>query len=553
MQVLELKRLKDKKIRLILIESEFPIDWALELPKEEGILGSLFFVSRVYMEFIKDLVNKYHPNFVVEDKGMRSIEEPATDDEFGAIFRNADIPYEFVDIPDYALNVVSAPLMDKKGFIKKITEEIESYKKMGRVHYNDTNFQQLVIWKQLLKDDFKAQEDEIRYKIREAWMMMNILELAKKQEKSQLKAFFITDKRHFDGITFLAKELDIGIEIINLKKVAKYPDEETSINDLLNRSILEIMPIKVIKKEKEERILYFFDTDEYCSPFDTNMGYDAGFDIVIPYSRMKADRVSRLVQDAMFSRKAGASSVYFVGGSDVIESEKIAEEVLKTIIPPFESPVIIDPRGSHTTASAIVAKTLEVARKHGFSDLSGKKIICLGGTGPVGQISALITSKLNAKVVITSRREQFVKELAKSLTKKAGRGATKIIGEVVNSDEQYLKIVRDADIIWSVGKAGVQMISKKLMTQLPPNKIVVDINLVPPYGIEGMKPDYYNTEFYPGIYAIGALNIGRLKYKIERKIFKEALKTKGKKVFDYNIAFEIANNIVFGEEIKILV
>ena len=91
MQVLELKRLKDKKIKLILIESEFPIDWALELPKEEVILSDLFFVSRAYMEFIKDLVNKYHPNFVVEDKGMRSLEEPSTDDEFGAIFLNAGI------------------------------------------------------------------------------------------------------------------------------------------------------------------------------------------------------------------------------------------------------------------------------------------------------------------------------------------------------------------------------------------------------------------------------------------------------------------------------
>ena len=139
------------------------------------------------------------------------------------------------------------------------------------------------------------------------------------------------------------------------------------------------------------------------------------------------------------------------------------------------------------------------------------------------------------------------------MTKKAGNGATKIIGEAANSDEQYLKILKDADIIWAVGKAGVQIISEKLMKQLPPNKIVVDINLVPLYGIEGMKPDYYNEEFYPGIYAIGALDIGRLKYKIEREIFKKALKAKGKKIFDYNIAFEIANKIVFGEEIKILV
>ena len=35
MQVLELKPLKNKKLKLVLIESEFPVDWALELPKEE--------------------------------------------------------------------------------------------------------------------------------------------------------------------------------------------------------------------------------------------------------------------------------------------------------------------------------------------------------------------------------------------------------------------------------------------------------------------------------------------------------------------------------------
>ncbi|MCJ7650062.1 MAG: methylenetetrahydromethanopterin dehydrogenase, partial [Candidatus Lokiarchaeota archaeon] len=43
-----------------------------------------------------------------------------------------------------------------------------------------------------------------------------------------------------------------------------------------------------------------------------NMGYDAGFDIVIPYGKMTADRVTKLVQDAMFSRKVGAPTVYFV-------------------------------------------------------------------------------------------------------------------------------------------------------------------------------------------------------------------------------------------------
>ncbi len=553
MQVLELKPLKNKNLKLILIESEFPIDWVFELPKEENILGNLFFVSKEYIDFIKGLVNQHHPDFVVGDKGMRSNNEIAIEDGFGFIFRETGIPYQFVDIPDYALNIISTPLMDKKAFIKKFSDEIENYRKRGRVHYNDPHFQQLVIWREFLKDDFKSQEDEIRYKIRESWMMMGILELAKKQEKKQIKAFFICDKRHFDEIVFLANELNISTEIINIKKIAKDLDDTTSIKDLMKKSVLEIIPIKVKKKEKEEKILYFFDTDDYCSPFDTNMGYDAGFNVVIPYCKMTADRVTKLVQDAIFSRKVGAPTVFFVGGSNVEESEKIAKEVLKAIVPPFESPVIIDPRGAHTTASAIVAKTLEVARNHGTTYISGKKVVCLGGTGPVGQISALIASKLNANVVIISRREQFVKELAKSLTKKVGKGANKIIGEVAKSEEQYYKIVKDADVIWSVGKAGVQMLSREVIKQLTSNKIIVDINLVPPYGLEGIKPEFDDVEFYPGIYGIGALGIGRLKYKVERKIFTMAIRTKGKKIFDYNIAFEIASKILFGEEVKISV
>ncbi len=322
-------------------------------------------------------------------------------------------------------------------------------------------------------------------------------------------------------------------------------DIEEEIKSILGRkSIIELTPIIIKKKDSSDKICYFFDTDDNASPFDINMAYDAGFDIVVPISRMTADKVPKLVQDAIFSRKPKAPTTFFIGGSDIKEGEKIAKEVVKSLVTPFECPVIIDPRGSHTTASAVVAKTIEVARKHEFPELSGRKIVCLAGTGPVGQISALIASKLNAKVVITSRREQFVKDLVKRLTNKAGKGATEIIGETANSEEQFLKIVKDADVIWSVGKAGIQILSEKIMKQLPPNKIVVDINLVPPFGIEGLKPKHDNEEIYPGIFGIGALAIGRLKSKSEGQILKEATNTKGLKVFDYNYAFEVAKNLL---------
>jgi len=111
-------------------------------------------------------------------------------------------------------------------------------------------------------------------------------------------------------------------------------------------------------------------------------------------------------------------------------------------------------------------------------------------------------------------------------------------------DEKKFEIVKDADIIWSLAAAGVQILSEGLMSKLPKNKIVIDINLVPPYGIEGIKPKHDNEEIYPGIFGIGALAIGRLKANSEGQILKEAANTKGLKVFDYNYAFEIAKNLL---------
>ncbi len=554
MQVLELKPLKNKKLKIILVESEFPVDWSVQKPKQEnGIIDDLYFISREYMDFIKGLIKQYQPDFAAEDKGLRESEAMVDDeDEFVSIFKREGILYNMVGIPEYALNHISSPLLNKKELLKKFSDEIEKYKEMGRVHYNDLRFQQLTVWRQYLKDECKLEEEEMKFKVRESWMMMGVLELAKKIDKYNITGLFICDKRNFDGIVFLADELNIQHELVSVKKVVKGLTEANSIDDVLKSTVLEIMPIKVKKREREEKILHFFDTDDYCSPFDINMGYDAGFDIVIPYSKMTADQVTKLVQDAMFSRKVGAPTVYFIGGSNVEEADKIAKNVLDAIVSPFESSVIIDPRGAHTTASAIVAKTIEVARLHYIETIRNKNIAILGGTGPVGQISAIIASQIGASASISSRREDHVTNLANELTKKAGKKSEPIKGIVTKTEEDYYNLVKDADIIWSVGKAGVQMISKKILKQLPPNKIVVDINLVPPYGIEGMKPNFYNDELIPGIFGIGALDIGRLKYKIESKIFEMATMAKGKKIFDYNIAFEVAQEILFGEEIKIM-
>ncbi len=549
MQSLELKPLKNKHLKLVLVESEFPIEWWLEPSKEQlEELVSLNFVSRDYLKFIENLINSYRPNFAVEIEGLRSIHLPIHNDALANIFREKGIYFTRVDITENALNYLSASLDGKKSLIKKLNAEVDYLLESYEINPNNHHLHRLVMWKEYLEDEYKTEENNIKYKIREAWMVMEILNIARKQLENEIVALFLCDKRHFEGITSLAEQLKIEVEAINIKKVAKNFENYSSISDIVSKSVLEIMPIKVKKKVEEEKILYFFDTDDYASPFDINMAYDAGFNIVIPFCQITSDRIPKLVQDAMFSRKPNAPTVYFVGGSNINESEKVAEEVLKSLVPPFESPVIIDPRGAHTTAAALVAKTIKSANKIWKSELSGKKIVILGGTGPVGQISAILTARLNGKIFITSRREKSAKELAQELSLKAGYGDFEIYGVQANNDDEKFKVTEDADIIWSVGKAGIQMLSNDIMNRILPNKIVADINLVPPYGIEGLKPEHNNQEIYPGIFGIGALNIGRLKYKIESNIFKAATRTKGKKIFDFNSAFEIAEKILFGKK-----
>ena len=559
MEVLELKPLKKKSLKLILIESEFPIDWWFETSaqKKHDLVWNLHLISKEYLNLIENLIEKYNPDFAVEEKGSRWEDTIAPDDPLESLFREFKIPYKMVDISENAENYLSSNLENYRTLIKQLTKSIKNVLKNNGQNFpkDDFEFQRTFLWREYLQQEYNLQENEIRFNVREAWMMMGVLKFAKGMVEKKLKAFFICNSSHFKGITQLAGDLGIETEEIKIKRLVKVENNpgSNSTKNLIGKSILELSPIKVKKKESLEKICYFFDTDDNASPFDINMAYDAGYDVVIPISKITADQVPKLVQDAIFSRKPKAPTTFFIGGSNVKEGEKIAKRVINSLVPPFECPVIIDPRGSHTTASSIVAKTIGIARERDIYDLSGKRVIIFGA-GPVGRITAILAAKLKCKTYLVETwdksSEIFIKNLAKELTEEAGEGSTKIIGVFAPNDEKKSIVIKDADIIWSLATAGVQILSKELIGKLK-NKIVIDINLVPPYGIDGLKPKDNNKEIYPGIFGTGALALGHLKSKIEALILKEASTTKGKKLFNYIYMFKIAKKILFGEEIKI--
>jgi methylene-tetrahydromethanopterin dehydrogenase len=290
-------------------------------------------------------------------------------------------------------------------------------------------------------------------------------------------------------------------------------------------------------------LLYMFTTDDYVSPFDINMAYDIGFDVVIPYAHVTPQIGGLLVQDIIFSRGVSGTkySSIFIGGSDLNLAEDVWRAVEKNMFPPFQVSIMIDPKGAYSTASALVAKVERSLEVHKMGSLAGKNVVILGGTGPVGRIAAVLCAKNGCRTTIVetdpSRSPQFAETVAKMLGERYG---VSVAGAYGWTSEEKLNLLKEAHLIFSTAKAGIQVLSKDLLGKLPPDKIMADVNAVRPEGIEGLAVNQDLGELMPGIVGIGALVIGDLKYKVEMDML-DKIRTMGKMtVVDYQFAYEAA-------------
>jgi methylene-tetrahydromethanopterin dehydrogenase len=294
---------------------------------------------------------------------------------------------------------------------------------------------------------------------------------------------------------------------------------------------------------ERKHLLYMFTTDDYASPFDINMAYDVGFDIVIPYTHVTPQTGGLLTQDIIFSRGIEGTkfSSIFIGGSDLNLAEDIWKAVEKNMFPPFQVSIMIDPKGAYSTASALVAKVEKSLEVRNMGSLMGKNVAILGGTGPVGRISAVLCAKngCHTKIVETdpSRSPEFAETVAKTLKERYGVSVT---GDYAWTPEKKLDILKEAHLIFSTAKAGIQVLSKSILEKLPRGKIVADVNAVPPSGIEGLAPNQDLVEIVPGILGIGALVIGDLKYKVEMDMLDKIRTAEKMTVVDYQFAYEAA-------------
>ena len=292
-------------------------------------------------------------------------------------------------------------------------------------------------------------------------------------------------------------------------------------------------------------LLHMITPEKNISPFDANMAFDAGWDSIIPYTNVTMEEIQALVQDTIFSRSPSTVSkrtAIFIGGRDTHIAMDMLEETKKHMVPPFQVPVFADPSGAFTTAAGMVAKT-EKALKDKFNlDFENLKIAILGGTGPVGVASAVISSKAGNDVILIGRNLEKTEKVVEMCNVKYGSNSV-----VVGLDENKSTILSDVDVVFNTGAAGIQLMDDNLVKASSQIKICADVNAVPPSGIAGVEAndDVVKMENASNdCYGIGALAIGNIKYKSQHDCLK-LMYTSDKPVFlHFEHAFEFAQKDV---------
>lgn len=298
-------------------------------------------------------------------------------------------------------------------------------------------------------------------------------------------------------------------------------------------------------EQQFKKVFIFLDTDKHASPFDILTTIDVFPEAqILKYENVTTEDAEKIVYDTMFPRgpEGAKHTKIFINGRDFKRVNEILEKIKKSMFPPFELSIIIDPRGAYSTAAAVVAKSLELSLIKGFGKLEGRSVAVLAGTGPVGQTAARLYASEKANVIVTSRDLQRASEVAAKINEEALSESVR--GFQAQTPEETGKAVADAEIILSAGAAGTQLLPLNTLKEYGRKcKIVVDINAIPPLGVEGLKSTAEGEEVLPNVFGLGALAIGKFKIKVEAELIKRAAE-EPKGIFDYKVAYEIAKKRV---------
>jgi voltage-gated potassium channel Kch len=257
------------------------------------------------------------------------------------------------------------------------------------------------------------------------------------------------------------------------------------------------------------KVLLQLDSSRLPSVFDQVVAYDAGADVIMSYGGVTEGDVRDLILGCIFTRapKDLKNTAVWIGGNNMSAGEQLLAMAQDALFSPFRVSLMLDSNGSNTTAVAAVVRI-----EQAVGDVRGKNAIILAGTGPVGQRAAGLLAKGGAKVTITSRKPEQGERARRAIGERFGVE----VGALTMADPSLSKeVIGNAEILLNSGPAGVLMVPKAAWTKASSLKVAVDLNAVPPLGIEGIELNDSGAE-RNGVKVYGAFGVGGFKTKLHK-------------------------------------
>ena len=284
------------------------------------------------------------------------------------------------------------------------------------------------------------------------------------------------------------------------------------------------------------KLLLQLDSSRLPSAFDQVVAYDAGADVVMSYGGVTETDVRDLIHGCIFTRgpKDLHNTAVWIGGSNMSAGEQLLAMAQDALFAPFSVSIMLDSNGSNTTAVAAVVKIEET-----LGDLRGTKVLILAGTGPVGQRAAGLLAKDGAHVTITSRKPEQGEKARQFIS---ARFNVQVEALTLSDPSKLPEALKGAEVLLNSGPAGVQMVPKSAWTAVKTLKVAVDLNAVPPLGIEGIDVNDAGVK-REGVIVFGAFGVGNFKTRLHKACVAQ-LFTRNDLVLDAEAIADIARELV---------
>jgi ribulose 1,5-bisphosphate synthetase/thiazole synthase len=284
------------------------------------------------------------------------------------------------------------------------------------------------------------------------------------------------------------------------------------------------------------KLLLQLDSSRLPSVFDQIVAYDAGADVVLSYGGITEGDVRDLIHGCIFTRgpKDLHNTAVWIGGNNMSAGEQLLAMAQDALFAPFSVSIMLDSNGSNTTAVAAVVRIEET-----IGDLEGKKVLILAGTGPVGQRAAGLLAEDGAAVTITSRKPEQGEKARQFIS---ARFNVQVEATTLNDPARLPELLQGVEVLLNSGPAGVPMVPRSTWESAEALRVAVDLNAVPPLGIEGIEVND-TAVTRNDVVVFGAFGIGNFKTKLHKACVAR-LFTRNDLVLDAEAIAEIARELV---------